>query len=704
MSSIRLQSAADSWAADSPRTFVVGRDASCDIVSTEATVSRRHAEIRAVGGGGDGWEVVDLGSTHGTWVNGQRVQQRALTGTTSVRFGDTAAGFDLTVTVTGAAAPPPPVPGAPAPPPFTAPPPAAATAIGRPEAPTPPAGPPPGLDVTMVPHAGGPGPGGFGGGPGLLVRVDGPDKRFPGGQPVRIGREPGLEVVCDDPAVSRQHAIVEPRPDGWWLVDRSTSGTFINGDRVTQRRLVEPTEVLLGHPTAGYELELVPVVDAGVAAKGIAKKKRRRTLTLVAAAVAVLLVVGGGVTAAVLLGGDDGGGGSPQSAEGGEGLSEDELDRAKAATVFLLAYGEDGEPSHSGSGSVISEDGLILTNAHVADPAAPGQDSDPVAFVAVGFTDPDDDDRPVELRYRAETIVSDGVLDLAVVKIVADAEGNEVDASDLDLPEPLPVGDSDGLRTNDEITALGYPGLATANSEFANEGELPALTVTTGRVATFTGSDILETERAEIDADLRIGSGNSGGPSIDDQGEIVGINTRVFTERISDLVEGQGGQFTGGSARVVPVNLASDVLDIAQDGGDPDYASPYLANLPDADQQMSSGSATVEQHGWAPDGAQGTCTGTSTIEQPQIVSVAPGDVVYAEFVFTGLAEGTPFTIELLDIQDPTVTLGSAPVTWEAQYDGECVFVGFEVPAGVAGINAVPVIGDQPVLDNPLQFQ
>ncbi len=442
------------------------------------------------------------------------MQQQALSGTTSVRIGDTSNGFDLTVTVTGAVAPPPiPPPVAPMPPP------AAATAIGRPAAPVPPAGPPPGLDVTMVPHSGGPGPGGFGGGPGLLVRVDGPDKRFPGGQPVRIGREPGLEVVCDDPVVSRQHAIVESRPDGWWLVDRSTTGTFIDGERITQRKLEEPTEVLLGHPTAGYELELVPVVAAGVAAKSIARKKRRKTLAVAAAAVAVLLVVGGGVTAAVLLGDDDGGGsGSPQSAEGGEGLTEKELDRAKAATVFLLAYGEDGEPSHSGSGSVISEDGLILTNAHVADPAAPGQDTDPVAFVDVGFTDPDDDDRPVELRYRAETIVSDGVLDLAIVKIVADAEGNEVDASDLDLPEPLPVGDSDGLRTNDEITALGYPGLATANSEFANEGELPALTVTTGRVATFTGSDVLDTERAEIDADLRIGSGNSGGPSIDEPG------------------------------------------------------------------------------------------------------------------------------------------------------------------------------------------
>jgi putative serine protease PepD len=701
MSSIRLQSAADSWASDGPRTFVIGREVDCDIVSTQAAVSRRHAEIRAAG---DGWEVVDLGSTHGTWVNGQRVQRHTLTGTTSIRFGDTSNGFDLTVTVTGAAAPPP---AAPAPPPFNAPPPAAATAVGRPgPAPgqAPPAGPPPGLDVTMVPHAGGPGPGGFGGGPGLLVRVDGPDLRFPPGLPVRIGREPGLEVVCDDPAVSRQHALVEPRRDGWWLVDRSTSGTFIDGERITQYKLEEPTEVSLGHPTAGYELELVPVVAAGVAAKGIAKKKRRRTLAVVAAAVAILLVVGGGVTAAVLLGGDDDGG-SQQASGGGEGLTESELDRAKAATVFLLAYDENGEPSHSGSGSVISEDGLILTNAHVADPAAPGQDSDPVAFVDIGFTNPENDDDPVELRYRAETIVSDGVLDIAVVKIVADAEGNEVDSSDLDLPEPLPIGDSDSLRTNDEITALGYPGLATAGSDLATSGSLPALTVTTGRVATFTGSDILDAERAEIDADLRIGSGNSGGPSIDENGEIVGLNTRVFTERISDLVEGEGGQFTGGSARVVPVNLAADVVEIAKDGGDPEYVSPYLENLTQTQPDMTGGTAKVEAFGWSAEGDQGQCQNTSTVDNPQTLPAAAGDVIYPEFVFTGLPDGANFAIDFFAWApgiDP-VQIGTVDITWDAGLDAQCVFVPFEVPADAPGLIAAPRSGEDYAVENPVVF-
>src|SRR5690606_35656954 len=112
----------------------------------------------------------------------------------------------------------------------------------------------------MAPVGGPPGPGGFGSGPGLLVRTDGGSKRFGPGTVVRLGRDPGSEVAIDDPAVSRLHATVEMRPDGnWWFVDRSTAGTFDGEDRVAQRKLEGPTTLMLGHPTAGAEVEIVPI-------------------------------------------------------------------------------------------------------------------------------------------------------------------------------------------------------------------------------------------------------------------------------------------------------------------------------------------------------------------------------------------------------------------------------------------------------------
>jgi FHA domain/Domain of unknown function (DUF1707) len=51
-------------------TVVVGRSSACDVKLPEATVSRRHVELRAVG---ESWLAVDLGSTNGTWLLGQRL-------------------------------------------------------------------------------------------------------------------------------------------------------------------------------------------------------------------------------------------------------------------------------------------------------------------------------------------------------------------------------------------------------------------------------------------------------------------------------------------------------------------------------------------------------------------------------------------------------------------------------------------------------
>jgi Domain of unknown function (DUF1707)/FHA domain len=51
-------------------TVVVGRSSRCEVTLNEATVSRRHVELRALG---ESWLAVDLGSTNGTWLLGQRL-------------------------------------------------------------------------------------------------------------------------------------------------------------------------------------------------------------------------------------------------------------------------------------------------------------------------------------------------------------------------------------------------------------------------------------------------------------------------------------------------------------------------------------------------------------------------------------------------------------------------------------------------------
>ncbi|WP_323791808.1 FHA domain-containing protein [Nocardioides sp.] len=688
MSTIRIQSSSRTWGSPTARVFRIGRDPASDVVTDNASVSRAHAELRPVG---DGWEVVDLDSSLGTWVNGHRVQRADLTGTTVIGFGDPTQGFSLTVTVSAPTRSPLPPP--------------------------PPTGPPVGLDTTMIsgplfPPGGGPGdPGGPGGPgatgtpagpaepPGLLVRrrLDS-DVRFGGHGPVRVGRDPQMEVVADDSAVSRLHAVIEPGPDGWRWTDHSTGGSYVDGERISTLLIEEPTEISLGHPNAGYEIEVVPVLAVGQAVAAMARQKRQRALVIGGAALAVVLAVVGAVALGAAVTGDD------RAPAAGGGLGQDtlddrldsaELDRAKAASVFLTAIDDSGNPLYTGSGSIISSDGLILTNAHVGKPTAPGQGAieggDP-AFLLVSVTS-GSDDVAAEPTYRAESIVADGYLDLAVLQITADAAGNPVDSDDLDLPEPLPLGSSSDVRTGDEITALGYPAIGNVASQLSKP-----LTITRGVVSTFQSDPVIGTERGFIDSDVRLGSGNSGGPSINDAGEIIGINTAVITAN-SD----SAGAITSGSALIRPVDLASDLLRIARSGGDPDYVSPYVDTLPRSD--VMPDNVSFESAGWVTDGDEGGCNGVSTIAAPQQMAVVPGELIYAEYLIRGVPDGTPIGVTLYSL-DGTEVLGSLQDIWSFGPDRTCIYVPFEAPGGVAGVNGVFVVGEQAeaVVDNPLTYQ
>ncbi|KAA1426741.1 FHA domain-containing protein [Nocardioides antri] len=663
MTPLQIEAGGRSFTFDGTRPVTIGREPGSDVILTGDTVSRRHAEIRP---DGTGWTLVDVGSSSGTFSGGTRVTELRLSGQGTVRIGG-AAGEELRFTVVGAR-------------PATS---AADVVL-----------PPPGLQQTVVP--GGALPGSFVPGPALLVRTGGSSRRFVPGTTVRIGRDPANEVVVDDSSVSRLHAVVESRPDGWWYVDRSSAGTFDGEDRVSSRKLTGPLTLMLGHPTAGVEVEVVPVVAAREAQKALAGRKRKRTALLVGGIAAAVLLVGGGITAAALLAGDDdegGGGGDPTTAVAG--LTESELDRAKSATVFLVAV-SNGEPTHTGSGAIISDDGLILTNAHVADPGAPGFEPQDVSpdYLVVGIVPADDPDAPVELRYRAAPVATDGPLDLSVLRIDGDLDGNPVEG-DLDLPEPLPIGDSEEVRTGDELVALGYPGLASVDLEdpFAR-----SVTVTEGVASTIKAVPPFG-EDAWIESDLRLGSGNSGGPTINDDGEIIGVNTEVRT-RETQGEGGEGGVFTSGSALMRPTEWAEPVVAAAESGAT--YSSEWVDDV-GADTPPDMGAdAGLAAGGWSLDGAA-TCSATTSTADPQILAGAeiPG-TVYAEFAAVGVPDGTPLELQFFTVNGST-QLGSTPGVWEYGPDETCVAFPVDIAEPIEGIAAVLVIGDLQVV-NPVRFQ
>jgi Do/DeqQ family serine protease len=166
-----------------------------------------------------------------------------------------------------------------------------------------------------------------------------------------------------------------------------------------------------------------------------------------------------------------------------------------------------------GSGVVVSSDGYVLTNNHVVGDAG--------AEVSVTLSD--------KRELPAKIIGIDALTDLAVLKI---------DARNLPV---LPWGDSSKLKVAEWVLAIGNP-FGVLNQ-----------TVTHGIVSA-TGRNLQGSLDAYVDfiqTDAAINQGNSGGALINARGELIGINTAIFSQ--------SGGSQGVGFA--VPSNLAKHVME-----------------------------------------------------------------------------------------------------------------------------------------------
>ena len=146
---------------------------------------------------------------------------------------------------------------------------------------------------------------------------------------------------------------------------------------------------------------------------------------------------------------------------------------------------EDDQPRGVGSGFIVSADGYVMTNAHVVD----GADE-----VIVTLTD--------KREFKAKIVGTDKRTDVAVVKIEASG-----------LPA-VGIGDINRLRVGEWVMAIGSP-FGLENTVTA--GIVSAKQRDTGDYLPF------------IQTDVAINPGNSGGPLINMRGEVVGINSQIYS-------------------------------------------------------------------------------------------------------------------------------------------------------------------------------
>jgi len=180
--------------------------------------------------------------------------------------------------------------------------------------------------------------------------------------------------------------------------------------------------------------------------------------------------------------------------------------------LFLTAEPQEG----SGSGSVLDKSGHILTNYHVIEGAS---------YVSVTLFDGS--------QFNAEIVGADPENDTAVIKVAA-PEGQLF---------PVKFGDSSSLRVGQKILAIGNPfGLERTLSV----GIVSALNRTLpGRVRGYVIKDVIQ-----IDAALN--RGNSGGPLLNNQGLLIGMNTAIANP--SGSGENTGVGFS------IPVNTLRSVV------------------------------------------------------------------------------------------------------------------------------------------------
>ena len=175
--------------------------------------------------------------------------------------------------------------------------------------------------------------------------------------------------------------------------------------------------------------------------------------------------------------------------------------------------GEEAQPRGIGSGFVLSADGLIMTNAHVVD----GADELLVTL-------------PDKREFKAKLVGADKRTDVAVVKI---------DASGLSA---VRIGDVNRLRVGEWVMAIGSP--------FGLENTVTAGIVSAKKRET---GDFLPF----IQTDVAINPGNSGGPLINLRGEVVGINSQIYS---------RSGGFQGISF-AIPIDEAIRVADQLRSNG-----------------------------------------------------------------------------------------------------------------------------------------
>jgi S1-C subfamily serine protease len=350
-----------------------------------------------------------------------------------------------------------------------------------------------------------------------------------------VGRGSDCELTLADGEASRRHALLRPQADGSVVLEDlgSTNGTFVNGRRINgpvtlrggERVRIGDTELNFLDGVAAQTQQPSPATappppgaaaaaaaaggGAGAAAAGSApptpsrierimlRRSVNRAMIIAGISGAIALIAVVVVVIIVLTGGSS----APSSSE--------IVAAVKPATVDVLISQTGEGVVAGGTGWVLDADrGLIVSNNHVINGA------DQVQVVVDGQ------------KRNAQVVAAAPCQDMSVIR-VADNAGLKT----------MPLGSQSDLKAGDTVVAVGFPASASPQDH---------LVATVGSVSDpKTEYDVPQAADVPIlsnvvQTDAAINPGNSGGPLVDQDKELVGMNTAGLDEAGGRRLQGQG--------------------------------------------------------------------------------------------------------------------------------------------------------------------
>ncbi|GAA3576284.1 hypothetical protein GCM10022222_71180 [Amycolatopsis ultiminotia] len=292
------------------------------------------------------------------------------------------------------------------------------------------------------------------------------------------------------------------------------------------------------YPPSGQQTNPYGAASTSVYGVPSQPSKKSGAGKLLASVAAIALVIGGvaGGTVGYLTGGSSGPSvnaldqpkPAQQTGNAPAGSMESVSQKLSPSVVELQVSGSSG--AGEGSGFVLSNDGYILTNNHVVEVASNG------GKIQAVFPD--------GKKTTASVVGRDPTTDIAVVKV-----------SGVGNLTPVQLGRSDDLRVGQQVVAIGSP--------FELAG-----TVTSGIVSSLhrpvqAGGDQGDqaTVMDAIQTDAAINPGNSGGPLANMSGQVIGINSAIYSPNSG---QGQGSGTEGGNVGIgfaIPIDQARRTAD-----------------------------------------------------------------------------------------------------------------------------------------------